>query len=65
MVLRVLQEQLIKAGEAIQHQIDVLCVVPITGRVLDGNGARHVIAMLEDQLREIDDALSSLKAEET
>lgn len=61
MAQKALQQQLTKARAEIQHQIDVLRVIPVTGRVMDGDGAKRVIALLEDKLREVDEALSNLK----
>jgi hypothetical protein len=53
-----------KARAEMQHQIDVLRVIPVTGRVMDGDGARRVIALLEDKLREVNEALSNLKSDD-
>jgi hypothetical protein len=64
MAQKALQRQLTKAGEEIQHQIDVLRVMPVTGRGMDGDGAKRVIALLEDKLREVNEALSNLKSED-
>ena len=64
MTQKALQQQLAKARAEIQHQLDVLRVVPVTGRVMDGDGAKRVIALLEEKLREIDEALSDLRNDE-
>jgi hypothetical protein len=58
MAWKALQEQLIKAREAVQHQIDVLRL-PIRG----GN-AKSLIATLEEELRDLDKALSNLKKDD-
>jgi hypothetical protein len=63
MAQKALQRQLTKARAEIQHQIDVLRVI-VTGRVMDGDGAKRVIAMLEDRLREVNEALSNLKSDD-
>ena len=64
MAQKALQRQLTKARAEIQHPIDVLRVIPVTGRVMDGDGAKRVIAMLEDRLREVNEALSNLKSDD-
>jgi hypothetical protein len=64
MAQKALQRQLTKARAEIQHQIDVLRVIPVTGRVMDGDGAKRAIAMLEDRLREVNEALSKLESDD-
>jgi hypothetical protein len=64
MAQKALQRQLTKARMEIQHQIDVLRIIPVTGRVLDGDGAKRVFALLEDRLREINEALSNLESDD-
>jgi hypothetical protein len=64
MAQKALQRQLTRARAEIQHQIDVLRVIPVTGRVMDGDGAKRVIAMLEDRLREVNEALSKLESDD-
>jgi hypothetical protein len=59
MTQEALRRQLTKARAEIRRQIDLLSVIPVTGRVMDGNGAKRVIALLEDTLREINEALSN------
>ena len=63
MAQKALQQQLAKARAEIQHQIDVLRVIPVTGRVMDGDGAKRLIALLEDRLREVNEALSDLRSD--
>jgi hypothetical protein len=63
MAQKALQQQLAKARAEIQHQIDVLRVIPVTGRLMDGDGAKRVIALLEDKLREVNEALSNLTSD--
>jgi|HubBroStandDraft_5_1064220.scaffolds.fasta_scaffold1519949_1 hypothetical protein len=63
MAQNALRRQLTKARAEIQHRIDVLRVPPVRGRVMDGNSSKHVIALLEEKLREIDEALSNLKTD--
>jgi hypothetical protein len=63
MAQKALERQLTKARAAIEDCIDVLRVPPVTGRVMDGNSSKHVIALLEEKLREIDEALSNLKTD--
>jgi hypothetical protein len=63
MAREAVKRQLTKARAEIQHQIDVLRASPVTGRVMDGYGAKRVIALLEDKLREIDEILSDLENE--
>jgi hypothetical protein len=64
MAQKALQRQLTKARAEIQRQIDVLRIIPVTGRVMDGDGAKRVIALLEDKLREVNEALSQLKSDD-
>jgi hypothetical protein len=64
MAQKALQRQLTKAREEIQHQIDVLRIMPVTGRVMDGDGAKRVIALLEERLREVNEALSNLEIDD-
>ena len=64
MAEKALQRQLTKARAEIQHQIDVLRVIPVTGRVMDGDSAKRVIALLEDRLREVNEALSNLESDD-
>jgi hypothetical protein len=36
----------------------------LTGRIMDRNSAKHVIALPEDKLREINEVLSNLKSDD-